>query len=229
MTDTQLPPSTTRPRSPGTDRSRSLGDLRRRLVSAWARIVDVVDTDILVRESARPLPAPKAHAQVQIRKLDAETGDSWQSLPDERRAVARRFRKRGDTGYLALVDGRFGGWIWLSRTSHRDPWSGLRIRLASDEAYACALWVLPEVRPLGVGAMLLTAILTEVRDDPALERVCTWVDKRNRESQILLRLMGFVQVQRVKRVRLLRFGLQLRGTDKPAFGPVSTSGRHQSR
>ncbi len=57
------------------------------------------------------------------------------------------FQKRGDVGFVAAVDDRFAGWIWLSRLSHRDPWSGLHIRLASGEAYAYALWVAPEHRP----------------------------------------------------------------------------------
>jgi hypothetical protein len=67
-----------------------------------------------------------------------------------------------------------------------------------------------------------------VQNDSALSRVYGWVDQRNREAQVLYRMMfGFTQVQRVRRVHLLRrVGFQLPGSDDPKFGPVSRAGRH---
>ena len=71
-------------------------------------------------------------------------------------------------------------------------------------------------------------MLADVYNDPALARVYAWVDKRNRESQMLLRLLGFKDVQEVTRVRVLgRYGRRLPRSDTPRFGPVSLEGRHR--
>jgi len=185
---------------------------------------------MVMRDASRPLREPRVGGEVRIQRCSAAEGDSWESLvPPHRRGNVQTFLARGDAGYLAGVDGRLAGWIWLSRVTHRDPWSGLRIRLGPDEAYAYALWVDPEHRPKGVAAALVVSLLREVRDDPTLTRVYGWVDKRNRESQVLLRLLGFVQVQHVKRVHVLhRIGRQLPRSDRPRFGPLSAAGRHRS-
>lgn len=136
------------------------------------------------------------------------------------------FRARGDTGFFALRDGQPVGWIWLSRVSHRDPWSGLDIRLAPDEVYAYALWTSEDARADGSGQLLVSRMLEACQADPALSRVYGWVDKRNRPSQVLLRLLGFQDVQSLQRVRVLGHGLIRRGTDTPAYGPMSRQGRH---
>jgi hypothetical protein len=130
---------------------------------------------------------------------------------------------------VATVDDRFAGWMWLSRTSHRDPWSGLHIRLAPDEAYAYAMRAEKADRHLGIAAVLVSRLLSDVRGDRAISRVYGWVDRRNRESQTLLRMMfGFKQVQRVRRLRTLRIGWQVPWSDDPKFGPVSRVGRHST-
>jgi ribosomal protein S18 acetylase RimI-like enzyme len=151
-------------------------------------------------------------------------------LPSSYAKTAKRFLRRGDRGHVATVSGSFAGWMWLSRTSHRDPWSGLRFRLAPDEAYVYSMWVEPEFRPLGVGAMLMASQLSEVQRAGEVSRVYGWVDSPNREMQLLIRMVfGFEQVQTVRRARLLHMiGLQLPGTDEPKSGPVSGSGRHSA-
>ncbi len=201
---------------------------RRRLTTARERLVDVVATDVLVWQAVKaPRPA-RAQVDVELAELRT-TEDVARVAPAEHAGQAGPFVARGDQGFAAVVDGRFAGWIWLSRTSHRDPWSGLNIRLAGDEAYAYALWVDPEFRPKGVARVLMVAMLTAVHADPALTRVYGWVDQPNRESQMLLRLLGFKDVQSVKRVMLLdRFGRALPRTDRPAEGPLSRHGRHRT-
>jgi RimJ/RimL family protein N-acetyltransferase len=73
----------------------------------------------------------------------------------------------------------------------------------------------------------MTTRLSAARADPGVTRVYGWVDTRNRESQMLLRLLGFKDVQRVKRVHVARrLGHQLPRSDKPRFGPLSARGRH---
>ena len=201
------------------------GRLRRNL----GRVFEVVKTDILVWE-VRALPAmPRTAVDLRIVEIDA--GADWQAVvPRERWSTVRSFfARRDDTGFLAFDGQRFAGWIWLSRTTHRDPWSGLHIRLASDEAYAYALWVEPDHRPKGTGRALMVSMLAAVAGDPSLTRVYGWVDQRNRESQMLLRLLGFKQVQVVRRAQLLhRRGGQVPRSSRPPYGPVSRAGRHRT-
>ena len=187
------------------------------------KLFEVVPVDILAWEPVRRLREPRTRVPVELRRMSAGSRPEWEDLlSPERRSGAEKFLDRGDEGWMALVDGAYVGWIWISRVSHRDPWSGLRIRLAGDEAYAYALWVEPPQRPNGVAATLLTAMLREVRDDPALSRVYGWVDKRNRESQMLMRMHGFKPVQEVKRLHLVsRIGLQVPRSDRPRRRPVS--------
>jgi GNAT superfamily N-acetyltransferase len=193
------------------------------------RLVAIRHVDVVAWDSQRSVPQPRARGDVAVHKVAAGDFSAGEAIiPADRRARVRSFLARGDVGYVAIVDGRFAGWIWLSRTSHRDPWSGLWIRLAADEAYSYAMWVLPEYRALGVAGVLVSRLLCDARRDPALRRVYGWVDRDNRQSQTLLRLVfGFVQVQELKRIRLLsRVGFKLPRSDRPPFGPLSATGNH---
>jgi RimJ/RimL family protein N-acetyltransferase len=107
----------------------------------------------------------------------------------------------------------------------------LRIRLAADEAYAYALWVKPELRPAGIATVVMAALLEEAQTDTSLSRVYGWVDRPNRQSAVLLRMVfGFTQVQSIKRLHLARrFGRQLPFSAEPSFGPLSRRGRHAER
>lgn len=203
---------------------------RVRLRERLGRLVDVVDTDILMWEAVKEPRRPQAQVPLEFRTVDRAALDELRgTVPDGLHREAGAFLERGDTGFAALAGDAFAGWVWLSRRSHRDPWSGLRICLAPDEAYAYALWVEPDLRPKGVARALMTRMLHEVFADPVLTRVYGWVDKRNRESQMLLRLLGFKDVQHVKRAMVLdRLGRQIPGTDRPRFGPLSRDGRHRS-
>ena len=184
---------------------------------------------MMMWDTARPLRTPRARVEMEVRRLLAGDDESWRPLvPRERWGRARAFFARDDVGFVALVDGRFAGWVWLSRVTHRDPYSGLLIRLAPDEGYAYALWVEPELRPHGVAGVLMTTMLAHARDIERLTRVYGWVDKRNRESQMLLRMLGFVSIQTARRVHVLhRMGRALPRSAQPPYGPLSRAGRHQ--
>ena len=198
-----------------------------RILRNLGRIVEVVAADLLVRDVGKPIRPRQARVALDVTPVRGEEHLSW--LPTDRHARTRTFLQRGDEGFVSTVDGHFAGEVWLSRLSHRDPYSGLRIRLADDEAYAYALWVDPLHRPAGVAAVLMTALLCAVAGDPALTRVYGWVDQRNRESQVLLRLLGFERVQEVRRLHVLhRFGRAVPWTARPPFGPLSSDGRHRS-
>jgi GNAT superfamily N-acetyltransferase len=220
-----VPPTRT-PR-PSTRRQR-FARRRRQAALKLGRFFEVVTTDMMMWEADRPLRKPRARVEVEVRRTRAAEVAAWQRLlPPERRRRARVFFSRDDVGLVALVDGRFAGWVWLSRVTHRDPYSGLRIRLAPDEGYAYALWIEPECRPHGLGSVLMTAMLTEARDVHRLARVYGWVDRRNRESQMLLRMLGFVSAQRARRVHVVhRVGRALPGSVAPPYGPLSRAGRH---
>ena len=214
------------PPAPVTDQALS-PDARARLKARLNRVVDLVETDVLVREGDKAPSRPRTLVDVEVTHI-ASDADWPDAVPADRRAGAVSFLARGDVGFVAIVDGAFAGWIWLSRTTHRDPWSGLHVHLADDEAYAYALWIEPELRPKGVARLLMVAMLETVVADPALTRVYGWVDRGNRESQFLLRLLGFKDVQTVKRVMLLdRRGSVLPRSDRPRYGPMSARGRHR--
>lgn len=202
---------------------------RQRIAGKLERVVEVAKTDVVARDAKRPVRPHRGRVEVRVQRCTADGSESWKELlPAARWADAATFLERGDVGYVATVEGRFAGCIWLSRTTHRDGWSGLWIRLAPDEAYAYALWVEPDDRPKGVGPALFATMLQELHDDPTVTQVYGWVDKRNRESQMLLRMLGFAQVQEVRRMRLLdRVGWQVPRSDKPRFGPCSATGRHR--
>jgi RimJ/RimL family protein N-acetyltransferase len=206
-------------------RVRGGASLRHRLRTQGGRILQLVDTDLLVRSAARPLRQPFPRVPLEIQELTMATG-AMEAIPKKRWPRIQFYLHRGDTGYIGTVDGKYVGEVWLSRVTHRGPWSGLLIQLAPDEAYAHSLWVTGEYRAQGVPVALMVRMLQAVADDPALTRVYGWVDRRNRESQTLLRLLGFTDVQRVKRLHVLRWGRQVPRSDKPAWGPLSTRGRH---
>jgi len=194
----------------------------------FGKIFEIVDTDVLGRNTERPVSIPQIRIDLEVRRVNPGTSGWAKLVPEDRHRTVRGFFARGDVGWIARVDNHFGGWIWLSRLSHRDPWSGFRIRLAPDEAYAYGLWVKPELRPAGVAAVLMAWMLREAHEDPALGRVYGWVDSRNRKSQALMRMSGFQSVQHVKRLHVLRrFGAQLPLSDRPAFGPLSRAGMHE--
>jgi GNAT superfamily N-acetyltransferase len=201
----------------------------RRLAELAHRVFDVVPVDVLEWRSTTELPHAADVDGVAILRVSEGDAGLRGLLPTPRTRTVGAFLARGDQGYVGTVGGRFAGWIWLSRVSHRDPYSGLRIRIAPDEAYAYAMRVEPAYRHLGVAAVLLSTLLSDAKNDPAISRVYGWVDSGNREMQTLLRMMfGFMQAQRVYRVRLTRIGWQVPWSDDPRFGPVSSVGRHST-
>ncbi len=198
-------------------------------VDLLKRVFEVVETDVLERDANAAIPHVMQPRSAGVDRIDPRQSDTWQAVVprSSHRAVAA-FRRRSDTGYLAVANGEFAGWIWVSRRTHRDPWSGLRIRLGPDEAYSYALWVPEKFRPDGVAAALVAQLLSDIRADPGISRVYGWVDRRNRESALLLRMVfGFKLTQTLRRVHVLRrVGGQVPFSARPPYGPMSRRGRH---
>jgi GNAT superfamily N-acetyltransferase len=185
--------------------------------------------DVFEWRPSSEIPDPAEAQDVSIRRLSPEDPGARDVLPEHQSKVVDSFLARGDRGYVATVGDRFAGWVWLSRVSHRDPASGLHIRLAPDEAYAYAMAVEKAHRQQGIAGVLMARLLSDVRNDPKISRVYGWVDRRNRKMQFMLRMMfGFTQVQRVWRANLPRIGWQVPWSDDPKFGPVSRVGRHST-
>src|SRR5215208_4844525 len=116
-------PASSNPR-PLTRRQR-LTRQRRAARLKLGRVFEIVHTDMMMWASERPLREPRARVEVDLRHVDAADEAGWNAtvarLPPFRARRTTEFFERGDTGFVALVDGRFAGWIWLSRVSHRDP------------------------------------------------------------------------------------------------------------
>ena len=202
---------------------------RARRLARRALPFGVVPVDVFEWRSTNEIPNPTEAQDLSIRRLSPEDLSAREVLPKNQSKVVDSFLARGDHGYVATVGDRFAGWVWLSRVSHRDPASGLHIRLASDEAYAYAMKVEKAHRQRGIAGVLMARLLSDVRNDPKISRVYGWVDRRNRKMQFMLRMMfGFTQVQHVWRAHIPRVGWQVPWSDTPKFGPVSRVGRHST-
>jgi hypothetical protein len=192
------------------------------------RLFEVIPVDVVEREVGKPLPKLKPIPGAEIRCVTpTQPAGGRDLLPRWQWRGVEDALARGDRGYVAVVEGSFAGRIWVSRVSHRDRYTGIKIRLAPDEAYTYAMDVEMPYRSLGVGAAVVAAMLSDLEEGHTTRRVYGWVDSRNRESQALLRMVfGFTQVQTVKRLHVPRVGWQIPGSDEPPFGPASRVGRH---
>jgi GNAT superfamily N-acetyltransferase len=155
---------------------------RRSLPGAALRRIGALHTvDVVRRETAQPPPAVQVGAGFVLHRAASAQDPVLLRAP----VGARRLKQvpaamaRGDVAYVATVDAQVVGWIWLSRVSHRDPWSGLRFRLAPAECYAYDLWSLPRYRTQGVGAFLLAGLLDDLAEDATLRWVYGYVDRAN--------------------------------------------------
>lgn len=189
------------------------------------RITAVHTVDIVRRETTREPPSVRAGAGFVLHRATSVDDPLLVRAP----VGARRLRKvpaavaRGDLAYVATVDDQTVGWIWLSRVSHRDPWSGLRFHLEPTECYAYDLWSMPQYRTLGVGAFLMAGLLHDLAADPSVRWVFGYVDRANAPNQTLMRMVfGFKTVQAVTHLCMLDArGWQIPFTDRPPRGPCS--------
>jgi GNAT superfamily N-acetyltransferase len=204
-------------------------DLAELALAGVRRVVDLADSDVLEWKRGKPIPRVKPREDVAVVRFDERSQDAWlEVIPPYRQKPLAGFQSRGDVGYIALVDGEFAGWLWISRVTFRDPWSGLRVRLAPDEAYSHSFYVAEAFRPKGVASVLVARMLADVKADPGIASVYCWVDRRNRKSAFVLQMgFGFSGVQKIKRLHILRrWGGQVPFSAQPRSGPMSRVGRH---
>lgn len=184
--------------------------------------------DVLERRLDRPTPRPSTGRDFALHVVRSPH-DPWlrKALPEHRWKRAEVNLLRGDVAYVAADGAQVASRVWVSRTSHRDRRTGLRMGLAPDEAYSYDVQAAPAYRALGAGAFVMSQLLQDLTDVPDVDRVYGLVDQHNRASQMLLRMVfGFTMLQTVKYLRVLAWGWQVPFTDEPAFGPCSSRGRY---
>jgi L-amino acid N-acyltransferase YncA len=175
--------------------------------------------DVLVCDLSRPLPTMRPHGDVDVRRIAGEEPSWWEEhVKPARVAAIRAALADGDVGHVALVQEKIVAEVWATRLTKGD----VRIRLGCDEAYSYGLTSDEAHRALGTASAVMSALLTDLQQQ-GTARVYGWVDRRNRPSQVLLRTrFGFRQVQRARRVRVLRrWGFVVPGSRTPAQGPLA--------
>lgn len=208
------------------DALRRSARLARRPLSLHA--VDVLEIDVSVPERFPTCqPPPGMSVRVFERLDDSALSDA---LPPDRLRLLEERAARGDVYLVAFVESRTAGWVTVARSSHRDPWSGLRVRLAPDEIYVYDLWIHPRYRRSGIALHLSRATLRYAADDPALSWLLCWADEDNVASQRLMRdVLGLSPLQKVRYARIAdRVGARVPFSDTPRYGPFSRRGRHRN-
>jgi RimJ/RimL family protein N-acetyltransferase len=186
--------------------------------------------DVLVWDATQDVRPPEPPPGLELRRIATDEDPWWSDsvIPADHLTFVGRFLARGDVGHVVFVDGEFAGWIWVSFAGYREPWSGLRIRIGPGESYSHSLWVAEAHRHRGAAALLVGAMLSELRQDPTISRMYGWVDVANRQSQMLLRMFGLRQAQKALRMGTLGIGWQLPFSARPRGGPLSALGRRSS-
>ena len=166
-----------------------LGTLRRRLVrGAWMvrfeRVLDASD--------AAP---PAAPAGVAVRRATPADDVLVDALALGREPMARR-RARGETAFLAALDGRPVGCTFLARAPVTLDGYLLAHAPRPDEAYHYGLHVLRDARRRGVADALSRAVAAAARADGARVLTC-WVDERNRAGVAVQDRVGLRRRERM--------------------------------
>ena len=206
------------------------GLLRRLWPGLKRRTLEVFTDDILERDMSAPPPTPRYRTTFGLHRATSPDDPRLAVLPGDRRRLAGPRLRRGDVLYIGFAGDEVAAWVWSTKVpAHRAPWSGLRFRLAPNEAYSYDLYAAPAHRHDGAGAFVMAALLSDLHEDPACDRVYTDIGIDNRPSQMLNRMVfGFTDVQRVRCARILdRWGAKVPFSDAPHDGPCSRSGRRR--
>lgn len=146
-------------------------------------------------------------------------------FPAGRVPYARKCLSLGDRAYIALSDDDIVGWSWIAFRSHRDPSTGLRIRLDPGDAYSYDSWVHAEHRKNRVFQFLFSSIYDDLRLHHDKKRMVGYVLIGNEGALKASAPYGLSEVQTVRTVHALgRWGLQLPFSDRPRRGPCSRQG-----
>jgi ribosomal protein S18 acetylase RimI-like enzyme len=225
----------------------STGPLARAKATLGPRLFSLHVLDIVRRDVEEPAPEPRVDEGLVVQRVEggdllvaaSKVGSSpivlrlsgfpfVDSLAAARRL--RRFRRRsarGDVAYIATKGPSVAGWIWLSdaRVS-RDRWIGLRLQLEPDESYVYDLWVYPQFRTSGAGALIMAEMFRDLQRTGSARWVYGFIDRDNRPNQVLQRVVfGFRSVQSVEQVQfLIAFGRILPWTVTPPTGPCARRG-----
>jgi GNAT superfamily N-acetyltransferase len=220
----------------------SAGMLGRAKEALGPRLFSVHDLDLVRRSVNEVVPEPRADEGLVVHRVEggdlliqaSKVGSSPLVLSLSRfglvdsLAAARRLRRfrsrlaRGEVAYIATKGGAVAGWTWLSTAPvFRDRWIGLQLQFEPDETYVYDLWVYPEFRSSGAGALITAEMLRDLQRAGSVRWVYGYIDRDNKPNQVLQRLVfGYRSVQSVKQVQfLVAFGRVLSATATPPDGP----------
>lgn len=133
-----------------------------------------------------------AGATLEIQKSVIAEAEYLLTLPEEYKKtllehkewVQRRIENENETYIVAEKDGEVIGWIAFENASNRKRTSHLG---------TFGLLVSKSYRGLGVGKMLLTALLDWAEKNPSIEKVCLAVFSTNQKAISLYKKMGFIE------------------------------------
>jgi GNAT superfamily N-acetyltransferase len=193
----------------------SVRTFARKLLSVYP--ADIWSADL----TAEPPPLPETGFE--LRSITSPEDPLLDRLGDDTfdRVYYRACLARGDRGYAAMDGETCAGRTWLTTMSHRDPWSGQRVRLDPGEVWSFGSWVEPRYRRLGVISFLLTCNMRELHRD-GFTRLYGAAESANVGIQTVIIPMGFTRGEHVVFVRILnRVGVQVPFSVQPRTGPAA--------
>jgi GNAT superfamily N-acetyltransferase len=173
------------------------------------------------------LPMPE-QSRFEVRRITSPDDPLLDDLDSDLfdHAYYRKCLARGDFG-LAVLDGpKCAGRTWVTTTSHRDAYTGLRITLGPGEAFSFGSWVEPSYRRLGAASVLLGSAWVEANRDGATVFYGA-VESGNKPMQKVGLPLGWSKNEDVVFVRILnRLGLQVPFSVRPRTGPLAPRRRY---
>lgn len=171
-----------------------------------------------------PLPDPRHQLSLHI-ATDPDDEVLRRSLPAKRLPYAKGCLSRGDRAYLAFAGGELAGWSFIALRSHRDPSTGLRIRLDPGDAYSYDSWVNSTFRDRGVFRFLFGNAYIDLRANGLASTMVGYVLGSNEAAFRASAPFGLSRVQEVSIVQVMgRWGAQVPFSERPRRGPVSRKG-----
>jgi RimJ/RimL family protein N-acetyltransferase len=101
----------------------------------------------------------------------------------QREWIQQLLENERETAFVAEVDGEVVGWIMFSSPN--------RARLAHTGSIG--ILIKKEYRNIGIGKLLIQAVLDWATEHPTIEKVCLGVFETNTRARALYKKMGFIE------------------------------------
>ena len=190
------------------------------------RVLDVQRARVLtlsLEPGSRKTPRPTSEVRI-TRHVGDESDDDWRvAFGADRAESLRQQLSRGDACYAAWTGNSLASYLWISRTPHRDPYSGIRINLQPGEAYIYDVRTAVYAQRTGLARLLIERALAEM-ESTGISAVHAVVDTWNTASLRLFESFGFESSGSVSSARILgRYALQIPATARPRTSLCSAS------